>query len=282
MGVLCVTLRQTLASCRKHSQYLLAREYFVAYLHNRHIKPRPYRCLLSTSLSSSFSRFFSSNLSMPSTFASLLQRRQPRICHYLTPPLSVKRKDSRSSTGTCILLRPFHLVEAPAVSDRVCPLSRFFEHHSIGSCTTMADNNQQALHGVDVDFEEAWRTLEKAFREIHTKNASELSFEQLYRNAYRIVLQKRGGELYGKVAGFEEAWLGNEVRTSIVSKLTAPLLHDETAGRTQSTRGERLAAGQLFLKELKNAWEDHQLCMGMLTDVLMYMVCRLPIEAHSS
>lgn len=136
----------------------------------------------------------------------------------------------------------------------------------------MANKERQALHGADVDFEQAWGTLEKAFKEIHTKNASALSFEELYRNAYKIVLKKKGEELYHKVAQFEESWLGNEVRRNIVNKLTPPLLYDETNGKGQATRGERLVAGQIFLRELKNAWEDHQLCMGMLTDVLMYMV----------
>ncbi|KAG9628415.1 hypothetical protein KCU64_g17878, partial [Aureobasidium melanogenum] len=55
----------------------------------------------------------------------------------------------------------------------------------------------------DVDFEETWATLSHAFGEIHTKNASALSFEQLYRAAYKIVLKKKGDELYKKVADFE-------------------------------------------------------------------------------
>ncbi|KXS94254.1 hypothetical protein AC579_7331 [Pseudocercospora musae] len=36
------------------------------------------------------------------------------------------------------------------------------------------------LNGTDVDFEVTWQILEKAFTEIHTKNASVLSFEELY------------------------------------------------------------------------------------------------------
>lgn len=138
----------------------------------------------------------------------------------------------------------------------------------------MTDSRPKALQGADVDFEQAWMTLEGAFKEIHTKNASQLSFEELYRNAYKIVLKKKGEELYHKVAQFEAVWLGNDVRRTIINKLTPPLLLDEATSRTMATRGERLVAGQLFLKELKNAWEDHQVCMGMLTDVLMYMVSR--------
>jgi cullin 3 len=35
---------------------------------------------------------------------------------------------------------------------------------------------------------------------------------------------------------------------------------------------ERRVAGEKFLKGLKQSWGDHQVCMSMLADVLMYMV----------
>jgi len=35
---------------------------------------------------------------------------------------------------------------------------------------------------------------------------------------------------------------------------------------------ERKLAGERFLLRLKEVWEDHQLCVGMITDVLMYLV----------
>jgi len=39
-----------------------------------------------------------------------------------------------------------------------------------------------------------------------------------------------------------------------------------------TTVNEKRVAGERFLKGLKQAWEDHNLCMNMTTDVLMYMV----------
>jgi cullin 3 len=39
-----------------------------------------------------------------------------------------------------------------------------------------------------------------------------------------------------------------------------------------TTANERRVAGERFLKGLKQAWGDHQVCMSMLADVLMYMV----------
>jgi cullin 3 len=136
----------------------------------------------------------------------------------------------------------------------------------------IANMLRQALNGTDVDFETTWKVLERAFTEIHEKNASALSFEELYRNAYKLVLKKKGTDLYNKVAQFEEQWLGNGVRPKIVNLLTAPLQLTDDLGRSLATTSERRVAGERFLASLKLAWEDHQVCMGMLTDVLMYMV----------
>jgi cullin 3 len=41
-----------------------------------------------------------------------------------------------------------------------------------------------------------WVALSKAIAEIHNQNASSLSFEELYRNAYNLVLHKHGDLLY--------------------------------------------------------------------------------------
>lgn len=134
-------------------------------------------------------------------------------------------------------------------------------------------NRRKGLNGADVDFETTWKVLERAFNEIHTKNASALSFEELYRNAYKVVLKKKGEDLYNKVAQFESEWLSDRVRSNIVRQLTRPLLMlTDGTGVSLSTSAERKAAGEGFLRALKQAWEDHQVCMGMLTDVLMYMV----------
>jgi len=136
----------------------------------------------------------------------------------------------------------------------------------------------QGLSAADVDFDTTWRILAAAFTEIHTKNASALSFEELYRNAYKLVLKKQGSDLYTRVADFEAEWLANAVKPRVLATLVPALLvaleeqqphhHPHQDG---STVGERRRAGERFLKALKEAWEDHQVGMGMLTDVLMYM-----------
>lgn len=47
-----------------------------------------------------------------------------------------------------------------------------------------------------------WLLLKNAIQEIQKKNNSGLSFEELYRNAYTMVLLKRGERLY---SGMKEA-----------------------------------------------------------------------------
>jgi len=129
---------------------------------------------------------------------------------------------------------------------------------------------RRGLHGDEIDFENTWATIEAAFREIHTKNASKLSYEELYRHAYRIVLKKKGEDLYQNVHEFERKWLSSDVRTAIRQLLSPNLLVDaQSLGGT--TANERRVAGEKFLKGLKQAWGDHQVCMSMLADVLMYM-----------
>ncbi|CAG8805818.1 5524_t:CDS:2, partial [Racocetra fulgida] len=51
----------------------------------------------------------------------------------------------------------------------------------------------------DSQFSDNWDRLAQAIREIHRKNASILSFEELYRNAYNMVLHKNGDKLYNGV-----------------------------------------------------------------------------------
>lgn len=118
-----------------------------------------------------------------------------------------------------------------------------------------------------------WPDLSSSLQEIHTKNASALSFEDLYRKAYRIVLLSHGDELYNKVKDLERVWLEDKVQKRIAAAIAPTLLVEQQLVDPQDQSSERRAAGEKFLAVLKEAWEDHQLCMGMITDVLMYMVC---------
>ncbi|RWR78357.1 cullin-3A-like protein isoform X1 [Cinnamomum micranthum f. kanehirae] len=95
--------------------------------------------------------------------------------------------------------------------------------------------------------EKTWKVLEHAIREICNHNASGLSFEELYRNAYNMVLHKYGEKLYsGLVATM--TWHLKEISKCIES-----------------------AQGGLFLEELNRKWGDHNKALQMIRDILMYM-----------
>lgn len=105
-------------------------------------------------------------------------------------------------------------------------------------------------HRVVVDpkyAEKTWKILEHAIHEIYNHNASGLSFEELYRNAYNMVLHKFGEKLY----------------SGLVSTMTSHL--KEIAKYIESTQGG------LFLEELNRIWTEHNKALQMIRDILMYM-----------
>lgn len=93
-----------------------------------------------------------------------------------------------------------------------------------------------------------WDLLKKAIQEIQKKNNGGLSFEELYRNAYTMVLHKHGEKLYNGLREVVTEHLRNKVR--------------------QDVRG---SINNNFLQTLNAAWDDHQTCMVMIRDILMYM-----------
>ncbi len=86
-----------------------------------------------------------------------------------------------------------------------------------------------------------------------------------------MVLKKKGELLYNRVQDFIREWLSRQVLPQVQHLLSGNLLVDPQLG-LGATANERRIAGERFLKGLKQAWQDHQVCMRMLTDVLMYMV----------
>lgn len=103
-----------------------------------------------------------------------------------------------------------------------------------------------------MDFDQSWTVLADAIGEIQNKNASQLSFEELYRKSYNLVLRKHGKQLYDSVAqlvGDHLLQIKNSLRSSLDSHISS---HD-------------------FLKEVSAHWADHLLSMRMVSDVLMYL-----------
>mmetsp|Transcript_32787 Transcript_32787/g.101575 ORF Transcript_32787/g.101575 Transcript_32787/m.101575 type:complete len:147 (+) Transcript_32787:82-522(+) len=94
---------------------------------------------------------------------------------------------------------------------------------------------------------EIWRSLRVAISEIYDRNASVLSFEELYRNAYNLVLHKHGDLLY------------DGVKELVESQLRA------VADIVVASPDEQL------LNQICKGWREHQVTMVMVRDILMYM-----------
>ncbi|KAF5022129.1 hypothetical protein F66182_5832 [Fusarium sp. NRRL 66182] len=125
--------------------------------------------------------------------------------------------------------------------------------------------------GEGSDFEACWNMLKEALRDIHMKNCSRLSFEELYRAAYKIVLKKKGEVLYDKVKAFEEEWFADHVIPKI-RELVSKSLTNIGAERTSTTSVNiRRQTGEKFLQGLRDTWADHNMSMNMTADILMYL-----------
>ncbi|XP_063697087.1 cullin-3-like [Culicoides brevitarsis] len=96
--------------------------------------------------------------------------------------------------------------------------------------------------------ESIWNLLKNAIQEIQKKNNSGLSFEELYRNAYTMVLHKHGERLYLGLKEVVTQHLEAKVRQDVLR-----CMHNN------------------FLQTLNQAWNDHQTSMVMIRDILMYM-----------
>lgn len=90
----------------------------------------------------------------------------------------------------------------------------------------------------------------------------------------------RGNDLYDKVKELEREWLDTDVQKRVTSAIVPGLLLSNEAGNVDDQANEKRAAGEKFLAALKETWEDHQLCMSMINDVLMYMVSHADSRDH--
>ncbi|KAK3393476.1 Cullin [Podospora didyma] len=121
------------------------------------------------------------------------------------------------------------------------------------------------------EFEPCWEMLRNSMTDIHNKNASTLSFEQLYRASYKIVVKKKGGQLYENVKTFEEEWFQNHILPQISELITNNLVSVALVQQPGSSAHERRQTAEKFLRGVKSSWEDHNMSMNMIADILMYL-----------
>ncbi|ORX73675.1 cullin-3 [Linderina pennispora] len=110
-----------------------------------------------------------------------------------------------------------------------------------------------------VDPKTQFEKLALAIGEIYKHNASKLSFEELYRTAYGLVLSKNGQMLYDGVKGVLERHLRECVETGIMQY--AAKARDEPS----------LTNSEQFLSSVRLLWSEHVTAMLMIKDVLMYV-----------
>lgn len=121
------------------------------------------------------------------------------------------------------------------------------------------------------EFEACWNMIYDALADIHKRDAGKLSFEQLYRASYKIVLRRRGAELYEKVEKFEREWFEDQVIPPIFGLVSGKLVSLALGELPGTTNNERRDMGEKFLKGMRDSWERHTSAMGMMTDILMYL-----------
>lgn len=101
--------------------------------------------------------------------------------------------------------------------------------------------DEKLSHGI-------WMTLKSAIQEIQKKNNGGLSFEELYRNAYTLVLHRKGDMLYEGIKAVIQEHLEDKIRDDVLNSLN-----------------------NQFLQVLNQVWQDHVTIMVMIRDILMYM-----------
>ncbi|KAI1775658.1 putative cullulin 3 [Hypoxylon cercidicola] len=121
------------------------------------------------------------------------------------------------------------------------------------------------------EFEALWDKLREALCDIHNRNAGELSYEQLYRYSYKIVVKKAGLKLYNRVKAFEEKWFADEVMPPIWALITPNLVSVTLEEVSSSSIVERRSVGERFLKGIRSSWEHHNFSMNMIADILIYL-----------
>lgn len=121
------------------------------------------------------------------------------------------------------------------------------------------------------EFEACWDMLHEALTDIHNRNAGKLSFEQLYRASYKIVLKRRGPDLYVRVGKFEEDWFTDKVIPPIFELVSGNLVSLALGDLPGTTTLERQATSEKFLRGLKDSWEHHLHSNAMIADIMMYL-----------
>ncbi|KAG4302382.1 hypothetical protein PCK1_001364 [Pneumocystis canis] len=116
----------------------------------------------------------------------------------------------------------------------------------------------------EYDWNISWSILSQAIREIYKKNVSILSFEELYRNVYTIVLHKQGDRLYDEVKSLIQGHLEN------ISNFNIQPVYKKikTLNQINITNNEAIESGTYYLRTLKNVWDEYIQCTNIISHIM--------------
>ncbi|KAF9292151.1 Cullin-3 [Mortierella alpina] len=109
----------------------------------------------------------------------------------------------------------------------------------------------------DSQFETTWATLSSAISTIHEQKAYTLSYEEVYRSGYNLVVHKCGEQLYNGVKDLIAQFLESEAKTTILPVLSI--------ADTSPSEGVQV------LKMIQKLWKHHVTCLLMISDILVHM-----------
>ncbi|KAJ2357421.1 hypothetical protein GGF43_001470 [Coemansia sp. RSA 2618] len=110
-----------------------------------------------------------------------------------------------------------------------------------------------------VDPQKQFEKLAAAIGEIYKHNASKLSFEELFRIGYGLVLSKNGSLAYDGVKGVLESHLSDCVHQNILCRMDAVRTNPNAANN------------EALLSDVRALWSEHVTAMLVIKDVLMYV-----------
>ncbi|KAI9249557.1 Cullin [Sporodiniella umbellata] len=113
------------------------------------------------------------------------------------------------------------------------------------------------------EYEEGFSILSNAISVIFNRNARELSYELLYRTAYRLTMRQFAERLYHDV----EKVIADYLETIAQEVVVPAFIHTKT---------DTVDAGASFLKTVKRVWDDYTTAVELILQVFNYLNDRLP------
>ncbi|RCH98771.1 cullin-3 [Rhizopus azygosporus] len=113
------------------------------------------------------------------------------------------------------------------------------------------------------EYEEGFEILSNAIMVIFQKQARELSYELLYRTAYKLTMRQFGEKLYHDV----EKVIADHLEKTAQETIVPAFVHTKT---------DTADAGASFLKTIKRVWDDYTTAIELILQVLTYLNDRLP------